>query len=161
MHLFLHSPSLGFTREFNYKFQQSLEAWLNVQQASFDYQLVLLEVWLKTIEEFLRVLTLTENKQAMQHWHQLLHLWSQLFDRVFAQTFQSDRALRARGNFLNAAIVFRKQQQQLVEVFLKGSDLPTRSEIDEIHRSIYELRKEMKSLKKAVAECQKASSNVW
>jgi class III poly(R)-hydroxyalkanoic acid synthase PhaE subunit len=162
MNPFLQSPGLGLNREFNHKFWQSLEAWFNIQQASFDYQLVLLEVWLKTAEEFLRVLlSLTENQQTIQHWQQLLQLWSQLFDRIFAQTFQSDHALRARGNFLNAAIRFRKQQQQLIDMVLKNNDLPTRSEVDEIHHSIYELKKEMKSLQKAVAECQKANSNVY
>ncbi|NQE36762.1 poly(R)-hydroxyalkanoic acid synthase subunit PhaE [Microcoleus asticus] len=33
-------------------------------------------------------------------------------------------------------------------------DLPTRSEVDEIHHSIYDMRKEVKSLKKALAEPQ-------
>jgi polyhydroxyalkanoate synthesis regulator phasin len=46
----------------------------------------------------------------------------------------------------------RLYQQQLMEVFLKMYDLPTRSEVDEIHRSIYEMRKEIKSLKKALTE---------
>ena len=41
-----------------------------------------------------------------------------------------------------------------MEVFLKMNDVPTRSEVDEVHRSIYEMRKEIKSLKKAVAESQ-------
>ena len=43
-------------------------------------------------------------------------------------------------------------QQQLIEMFLKMNNLPTRTKVDEIHRSIYELKKEVKSLKKALAE---------
>ncbi|MBW4419245.1 MAG: hypothetical protein KME13_08445 [Myxacorys californica WJT36-NPBG1] len=156
MNHFLQSPHLGYTREFNHKLFQSLEAWFNLQHASFDYQLVLLEVWLKTVEEFLRVLlSLAETGETIQHWQQFLQVWSQLFDRAFAQAFQSEHPLQVRGKFLDAAITFRKQQQQLMEVLLKGNDLPTRSEVDEIHRSIYELRKEVKSLKQAFMESQK------
>ncbi len=55
---------------------------------------------------------------------------------------------------MKSATLYRLYQQQLVEVFLKMYDLPTRSEGDEIHHSIYELRKEVKSLKKALAEPQ-------
>jgi polyhydroxyalkanoate synthesis regulator phasin len=51
-------------------------------------------------------------------------------------------------------MIYRLYQQQLMEVVLKMYDLPTRGEVDEIHHSIYELRKEIKSLKKAVAEPQ-------
>jgi polyhydroxyalkanoate synthesis regulator phasin len=49
-------------------------------------------------------------------------------------------------------MIYRLYQQQLMEVFLKMYDLPIRSEVDEIHHSIYELRKDVKSLKKALAE---------
>jgi len=160
MNHFLQSPSLGYNREFNHQLFQILEAWFNLQQASFDYLLVLLEVWLKTVEEFLRVLlSLTENGETIQHWQQLLQMWSQVFDRAFAETFQSEHALQARGSFLRAVLIFRKQQQQLMAVFLEANNLPTRSELDEIHRSIYELRKELKSFKKAFAESQKTESD--
>jgi len=43
-------------------------------------------------------------------------------------------------------------ERQIIEVFLDLYDLPTRSELDETHRRIYELRKEVKALKKAMAE---------
>lgn len=155
MNNFLQSPSLGYTREFNYQFLQSLEAWFHLQQASFDYQLVWLEVWLKTVEEFRHwLLSTIEQGEPIQHWQQLLQVWSQIFDRVFAHVFQSEHALQVRGQFLNASLKLRKRQQQLMESLLKGNDLPTRSEVDEIHRSIYELSKEMKSLKKFLVESQ-------
>jgi polyhydroxyalkanoate synthesis regulator phasin len=51
-------------------------------------------------------------------------------------------------------VIYRLYQQQLMEVFLKRYDLPTRSQVDEIHRSIYELHKEIKSLKKALEQSQ-------
>jgi hypothetical protein len=55
---------------------------------------------------------------------------------------------------LNSATIYRLYQQQILEVFLKMYDLPTRTEVDEIHHSIYELLKEVKSLKKALAQPQ-------
>ena len=109
MNNFLHSPHLGYTREFSHELFQSLAAWLNLQQAGFDYQLVLLEVWLKTVEKFLRaLLSLTESGGNIEQWQQLLPMWSQLFDRAFAETFQSNSALETRGKILNAAVTFRK-----------------------------------------------------
>jgi polyhydroxyalkanoate synthase subunit PhaE len=156
MNDFWQIPTLGFTREFNHQLFETVEAWLNLQRASFDYQLVLLEVWLKTFEEVLRVLSSpSENVELLYHWQRLLQVWSEIFDRTFAETFQSEHSLMVRGKFMNTALTFRKQQQQLVETFLKWNNLPTRSEIDEIHRSIYELRKEMKHLKKEVVASQK------
>jgi class III poly(R)-hydroxyalkanoic acid synthase PhaE subunit len=151
----LQSPSLGYTREFNNKLFKSFDAWINFSKASVDYQLVLLNVWLKASDELMRELASSEQKGEMvQNWQQFLQVWSSVFDRVFAQTFRSEDALEIQGKFLNSAMTYRLHQQQLMEVFLKMNDLPSRSEVDEIHRSIYELRKEIKSLKKSLAQSQ-------
>jgi class III poly(R)-hydroxyalkanoic acid synthase PhaE subunit len=149
----LQSPSLGYTREFNNKLFKSFDAWINFYKANFEYQVVLVDVWLKAFEELTRELaSFTEKGETLQNWQQFLQVWSSVFDRVFAQTFRSADALEIQGKFLNSAMTSRLYQQQLVEVFLKMYDLPTRSEVDEIHRSIYEMRKEIKSLKKALTE---------
>lgn len=149
----LQSPSLGYTREFNNKLFKSFDAWINFYKANFEYQVVLVDVWLKAFEELTRELaSFTEKGETLQNWQQFLQVWSSVFDRVFAQTFRSADALEIQGQFLNSAMTSRLHQQQLMEVFLKMYDLPTRSEVDEIHRSIYEMRKEIKSLKKALAE---------
>jgi len=149
----LQSPSLGYTREFNNKLFKSFDAWINFYKANFEYQVVLVDVWLKAFEELTRELaSFTEKGETLQNWQQFLQVWSSVFDRVFAQTFRSADALEIQGKFLNSAMTSRLYQQQLMEVFLKMYDLPTRSEVDEIHRSIYEMRKEIKSLKKALAE---------
>ena len=152
---FLQSPTLGYTREFNHKLLGGFDSWINFYKASFDYQLVLLNVWAKAFDELMRELAASEGKsRTIQNWRQFLQVWSSLFDRVFAETFRSQDTVEIQGKFLNAALTYRLHQQQLMEVFLKMNDLPTRSEVDEVHRSIYEMRKEIKSLKKAVAESQ-------
>ena len=116
---------------------------------------MLLNVWAKAFDELMRELAASEGKsRTIQNWRQFLQVWSSLFDRVFAETFRSQDTVEIQGKFLNAALTYRLHQQQLMEVFLKMNDLPTRSEVDEVHRSIYEMRKEIKSLKKAVAESQ-------
>jgi class III poly(R)-hydroxyalkanoic acid synthase PhaE subunit len=149
----LQSPSLGYTREFNNKLFKSFDAWINFYKANFEYQVVLVDVWLKAFEELTRELaSFTEKGETLQNWQQFLQAWSSVFDRVFAERFRSADALEVQGEFLNSAMTSRLYQQQLMEVFLKMFDLPTRSEVDEIHRSIYEMRKEIKSLKKALAE---------
>ena len=152
---FLQSPTLGYTREFNHLLLGGFDSWINFYKASFDYQLVLLNVWAKAFDELMRELAASEEKsRTIQNWRQFLQVWSSLFDRVFAETFRSQDTVEIQGKFLNAALTYRLHQQQLMEVFLKMNDLPTRSEVDEVHRSIYEMRKEIKSLKKAVAESQ-------
>ncbi|NMG06000.1 poly(R)-hydroxyalkanoic acid synthase subunit PhaE [Brasilonema sp. UFV-L1] len=141
-----------YTHEFN-NLLQTFDAWINFSKASFDYLLVLLDVWVRAFEELMRELVSSQNKgEIVENWRQFLQVWSSIFDRVFAQRFHSEDALEIQGKLMNAAMTWRLQQQQLMEVLLKINDLPTRSELDEIYRSLYELRKEVKNLKKTLAE---------
>ena len=151
---FLLSPSLGYTREFNNKWLLGFDSSINFYKASFDYQVVLFNVWSGAFEELMRELVSSEEKGKIQNWRQVLQVWSSVFDQVFAETFRSEDALQIRGKFLNTAITYRLNQQQMMEVFLKSNNLPIRSEVDEIHGSIYELRKEIKSLRKALVASQ-------
>ena len=150
---FLQSPSLGYTREFNHKLLAGFNSSIDFYKASFDYQLVLLDVCARAFGELMRELVSSEEKgKTIQNWRQFVQVWSSLFDRVFAETFRSQETLEIQSKFLNAAMSYRLNQQQLMEVFLKMNNPPTRSEVDEVHRSIYEMRKEIKSLKKALAK---------
>ncbi|HEY9878767.1 MAG TPA: poly(R)-hydroxyalkanoic acid synthase subunit PhaE [Leptolyngbyaceae cyanobacterium] len=130
---------------------KTLEAWIKFQQASFQYQGVQTSVWIQTFDNLMQVLSSSNSTDGkIETWQQLLQVWSRLFDQTFAQTHNSGEALNIQMEFLNTALQFRQQQQKLAEMILQVYDLPTRHEIDEIHRSLYELRKAIKTLSKPV-----------
>jgi uncharacterized coiled-coil DUF342 family protein len=54
---------------------------------------------------------------------------------------------------------YRIEEQKVVEEMMKATYVPTRSEMDEAHRNIYELRKEVKALKKALNQKPGSSSS--
>lgn len=154
-------PLLGPTRSFTNKLFRAFDAWAKLYPASIDYQIVLAEIQLQALEELLRELVLLAEKgEAVQEWLQLQQLWSRTADRVFEETFCSEDNLRIRGQLLNAVHHHKLCQQEVVEMWLKTMNLPLRSEMDEVHRNIYELRKELRNLKKAVARSEAYSGTV-
>ena len=58
---------------------------------------------------------------------------------------------------VNAAMVYRKHERTIVETFLKMTDIPARSELDEAFKAIYELSREVRELRRAL---DAATSNV-
>lgn len=145
----LQSPSLGLNREFINKLRQSLEAWLQLSQSNLRYQMMLTDVWYQAFGELMQELAHPAKAgKTPQNWQQVMNLWSCIFDRIFAEKFQDEEAVEIKGNYINASLKYRQQQQQLMDIFLTLNDLPTRREVDELHQNIYELRKEIKQLKK-------------
>lgn len=149
-HFLAHNlPNFGSASgtDFAHQLLKTWEAWIEFQQASFRYQGVQSTVWVQTFDQLIQALASPTSPEAKIHtWQQLLRVWSRLFDQSFAETFHAPEALNIQGNFLNSALQFRLQQQKLAEIILKSYDLPTRDEIDDIHRSVYELRKAIKTL---------------
>lgn len=156
----MQTPLLGPSREFNGKLLTGFEAWKNLYKSTIDYELVLGDIQVKSFEALMKELvTKAEKGEKIDDWKQFQALWSQIADDVFEQAFCEEHNLKIRGEFLNNLNKYRIQQQQLMEVYLNMMNLPSRSEIDEVHRSIYELKKEVKSLKKQVANYEEILAN--
>jgi polyhydroxyalkanoate synthase subunit PhaE len=148
----VHSPLLGPNRVLASKFMRSFDAWAHLQPASVDYQLVLTEIQVQAFETLMRtLLSLAEKGETVREWSQFQKLWSQTADRVFEQAFCREDNLKIRGKFLNAINQYKLCQQELIETYMQMMNMPTRREVDEIHKNIYDLRKEVRNLKQTLA----------
>jgi class III poly(R)-hydroxyalkanoic acid synthase PhaE subunit len=154
----MQSPLLGPARELNGKLLRSYDAWVNLYRASIDYQLVLTNIQMQSFEELMRkLISLAEKGEPVKDWRQFQQLWGEVADGVFEKAFCQEDNLKVRGRFLNSLNTYRVQQQGLMEVWMKSMNIPLRSEVDEVHKTIYELRKEIKGLKKALARYETQS----
>jgi class III poly(R)-hydroxyalkanoic acid synthase PhaE subunit len=149
----LGTPSLGLTREFDEKLSKSFALWVDNQRAQTEYSLILGNTWINAFEAFMqKLVAMARAGQQLENQHQLIDLWVEVADTQFIQAFHSDVYAEAQARLVNSGMALRRQQRELTEIWLRMQDLPTRSELDEAHRNIYELRKEVKALKKTVRE---------
>jgi class III poly(R)-hydroxyalkanoic acid synthase PhaE subunit len=151
----MESPSLGHTRELNEQLLKGFDSWLDFRRASFEYQVVMSETWCRSFERFIgKLVSLSEAEKPIEDLRQLLFLWLDVVDENFLAVFRSEEYIRMQGQLMNTAMTYRIHERDIVEAFLKISHLPSRSELDEAHRRIYELRKEVKELKSAIRQMQ-------
>jgi class III poly(R)-hydroxyalkanoic acid synthase PhaE subunit len=149
----MQSPLLGPTRELNSKLLRAFDAWVQLYRAGLDYQILLSNIQVHSFEELMQELvSRAEKGETVKDWRQFQDIWGQVADGVFEKAFCQEDNLRIRGRFLNSLNAYRIHQRGLTEVWLKAVDMPSRSELDEVHQTLYELRKEVKGLKKALAK---------
>lgn len=148
----MRSPLLGPSREFNGKLLRTFDAWTTLYRATGDYQIVLADVQVRSLEELMRqLISAAEKGETIKDWRQFQQLWGRVADEVFEKAFCNETNLKVRGRFINALNAYRIQQRSLTELWMQALDIPTRSEIDEVHKTVYELRKELKTLKQSLA----------
>jgi len=149
---FLESPSLGYNRELDDKLHKGFKAWQRYRRADFEYQLVMAEAWVKLFEQFQqKLMAMAEKGEKVESLEVLANLWMNMADPIFLEVFYSEKYIQAQNELLSATMTYRIQQRQIIELILKFYDIPTRTEVDEAHRNIYNQKKEIKALKKRLA----------
>jgi class III poly(R)-hydroxyalkanoic acid synthase PhaE subunit len=147
------SPNLGIARDFSRKLQEGFDAWVTYQMAYAEYSTVLSEIWDEAFNKFTQdLLAKAEADEQITSVRELTLLWTRGAEQVFTENFRSEAYVLAQGKVLNASMNYRLHEREIIEAFLKTYDLPTRSELDEAHRRIYELNREVKALKKMVKQ---------
>lgn len=148
----LMSPSIGLTRDFNEKVTKAFDLWLANQQAQTTYQLLVGEAWVDAFQAMMKKLVAMAQKgETISDARHLLRIWVDVADEVFIELFHSEAYAAAQSTYVNSNMTLRRQQRELLEVWLRTNDMPTRTDVDEAHRQIYELRKEVRALKKSMA----------
>ena len=79
-------------------------------------------------------------------WRELYDLWIECGEQAFSQVAHSEAYGKLQAELGNAAIRLRAQQQTIFESALRQFDLPTRSELNTVHRQIGELRDRLAAL---------------
>jgi class III poly(R)-hydroxyalkanoic acid synthase PhaE subunit len=145
-------PALGIARE-------QVEAWRELAASQRECQ---------DLEQALRVeltrmqndvLTLLEERiraraqagKPISEWRDLYSLWVECGEQTYAQLAHSEAYSKLQAQLGNAAVRLRARQQKILEHALRQFDLPTRSELNTVHRQLRELRERVAVLEGELA----------
>jgi class III poly(R)-hydroxyalkanoic acid synthase PhaE subunit len=152
----LESPSLGYARELNEQVLKGFDAWMDHRRASLECQFVVADGWTQAFERFMHKLVsrTPSDDKAPDDIRQLLYLWFDTVDEALLAVFRTEKYVQIQARLMNTAMAYRTHEQAIMEAFLKTSHIPSRVELDETHRRIYDLRKEVRQLKEAIQDLQ-------
>jgi class III poly(R)-hydroxyalkanoic acid synthase PhaE subunit len=150
-------PALGLVRE-------QTEAWREVVAAQAELQQLEQElrvVWAKVQTDALSMVErlIRERRQAQPvpdaaSYRELYDLWIESGEKVFSQVAHSEAYCKLQAQLGNAAIRVRARQQAVIERGLKQFDLPTRAELNTVHKQMRELREKVASLEAQLSEAR-------
>lgn len=148
----LMMPSLGATREINTLVVSNFDIWLNFRRIYTEYEILMAQTWFEAFEQLMTVtLERIRQGQAISSMQEYLQLWIEIADRAFTRFFGSNTYVEMQARLVNAGMSYRLRQRELMEKVMEMYDIPTRTEIDETHRRIHNLRREVRELKRELA----------
>ena len=129
-----------------------MQLWLQVQQATRAYEAVAAGAWHEANRRFAgEFQDLYRAGQAPSQPQAALKLWLDVANRTLLETHRSEPYLQAQAELLRHSMAFLLGERELVESLVEPAGLPTRTEIDEVHRSVQELKRRVRTLEKAAA----------
>lgn len=89
-------------------------------------------------------------------YRELHDLWVECGEEIYARVARSDSFSTLQAKFGNAAMRLRAAEQRLAEQALRQLDLPTRAELNGVHRRLQEMRAEIERLRAPAAPAKKS-----
>ena len=129
-----------------------VQAWLETRQRGLEHNAVVLEAWMGAAKAFSEELAgRTKATGRPPDGKALLALWTATANRVLLETQRSEPFLRTQAAMIRAGTELRMAQRAVAERWADAFGLPSRTEMDDAHRPLTELRREVRRLRREVA----------
>jgi hypothetical protein len=131
------------------KFIAVFNAWVALRRHSLEHNKVMLEAWMRAAGAFAKMLNERANEgKALESWRAVLTLWVETANEVLLETQRSEAFLTTQRDLIKASSELRLAQQELAAFYSEMFGYPTRTELDDVHRTVTELRRELRAFKR-------------
>jgi hypothetical protein len=148
-----HVPPVGKDRE---KVKMLLGSFddLSVYLAKYtEYQHTMYVTGLAALEKVIASVTEKCNKgEDPKCFDEFFDLWVDVSEDTYYHLFQSAAFSKLQGELLEAALNVRGHNFKLMELYLYDYPIALRSEMDDLYKTIYDLKKRVKSLEGQLGE---------
>jgi hypothetical protein len=142
-------PRLADLWDTERKFAAVFNAWVALRRRNLEHNTVMLDAWIRATGAFSRELNLrTEKGGKLESWREVLALWVETANETLLQTQRSEAFLKSQRENLKAGTDLRLAQRELAEYYSEMFGYPTRAELDDVHKAVTELRRELRGLKR-------------
>jgi hypothetical protein len=86
--------------------------------------------------------------EEMTKFEDFFNLWLEVNEKNYLALFQTVEFSKIQGELLEADLKVRKHFSKLMELYLYDFPVALRSEMDDLYKTVYELKKKVKSLEK-------------
>jgi len=88
---------------------------------------------------------------------EFLDRWTSVLNQKLQRVQRSDQFLSAQRKMLDALLSSRAREREVIEAIANAFDLPTRTELDDAHGTLHNLKREVRALRREL-EAVKANA---
>jgi class III poly(R)-hydroxyalkanoic acid synthase PhaE subunit len=151
----LQAPAFGFAREHQEHYQKMFAAFVEYQDALKRYNELMLRSSQRSFEIFeSKLAERAEPGRQIESLRGLYDLWVDAAEEAYAQIALSEEFRKVYGDVVNSQMRVRAQVQAEIERVGTDLGMPTRTELNSVHKRLHELRRELRNANGADAAGQ-------
>jgi polyhydroxyalkanoate synthase subunit PhaE len=146
-------PQLADVGQIERKFAQVYSAMVAARQHSLEHQLVMTNAWARAANKFMAGMGrgTDATRASIGSWRDWTSRWIQVANDELIATQRTEEYLTSQRNLLKASTDLRLAQQELAGFYSEMFGVPTRAEIDDVHKTLTGLRREVRALKRSIS----------
>jgi class III poly(R)-hydroxyalkanoic acid synthase PhaE subunit len=152
----LRAPTIGFFRELSERANRTADAYVRFNAALTQYFVPFYQTGLRAGEMvFQRLMEFQGKEVTPETLREFYRIWWTINEDLHFRMFRSEEFTRLLGEVVRAGLLFKKQFDELSDEIIDLTNLPTKKEMDEVYRSMYELKKEVRRHTRAIEDLER------
>jgi class III poly(R)-hydroxyalkanoic acid synthase PhaE subunit len=148
-----HVPAVGKDREKLELMSRCIDDMSVYAAKNVEYQHTMYLTGLAAMEKVMAELAQKiEAGEHIQKFDDFFDLWIDINEKTYYNLFQTADFSRLKGELLDTGLNARKHYFKLMEIHLFDLPIALRSEMDDLYKTIYELRKKVKKIESQMKE---------
>ena len=121
--------------------------WVERAKDVERYWEVVQGAWTKALERFMKAVN-DGKGEPITSGRGMLDLWLATANKALLEMHRSDEFLEAQRKMTRSSTEYRLAEREIAEAFCEIHHIPTRTEVDELQKTVAELRRELRALKR-------------
>ncbi len=157
---YLHIPKIGLPRELHEHFAEFTDK-SNIfcsHLAEFLYLLILpLEKSQQLMQK--KIKQMVESGEISTDSKELYGDWIKVLEGQYMQLLKSSEYTDVLNNTIGSLAEYKRIKQELTNTFLKDLQIPTNSDMDEVYKELYTMKKKIRELSRKVEMLEKDNTS--
>jgi class III poly(R)-hydroxyalkanoic acid synthase PhaE subunit len=150
-----HIPAVGKDREKIELLLRSLDDLSVYLARKTEYENMMYVAGSRAYEKVIATVADKVSKgEEFKKFDEFFDLWLDVSEKAYYALFQTQDFSKKQGELLEAQLNVRQHFFKFMELYLYDFPIALRSEMDDLYKTVYDLKKKVKSLEKQIAEAQ-------
>jgi class III poly(R)-hydroxyalkanoic acid synthase PhaE subunit len=150
------APSVSYFKELQRKINQTIHAFIQFNTAKNAFYSLLYKTGLKAADKvYQKSLAFAGKEASPESFKEFYRLWLTTNEEVYHEFLKSDEFGNMVKEMVTRGLRFRKWVDDLTDHALKFTNIPGKKDMDEIYKSIHDLRSEVRAQRRNIKALEK------